>query len=94
MNNKIKSLRIAVHGRVQGVCFRAYTTNIARTYGITGYVKNLYNGDVEILAQAHSAELEKLIAKIRIGPPAARVDSIETEEISDPKHYEAFKISF
>lgn len=94
MEEEIKSLKFIVHGRVQGVCFRAYTTTIARMYGINGYVKNLYNGNVEIVAQAKSSDIENFLKKIRIGPPSSRVNSIDIEELSDAVNYEAFNISF
>jgi len=89
-----EKIKILVTGRVQGVLFRAYTNRIANSLNIKGYVKNLFSGDVEIVAKGEEEIMEQFLKKIKIGPPAARVDSIQTKEISEPIDYETFQISY
>jgi acylphosphatase len=75
-------LRILVHGRVQGVFFRHAAADEARSLGLRGWVKNLANGDVEIVAEGPRRELKVLAAWAHQGPRLARVTGVE-EEWSD-----------
>ena len=70
-------LRMTVRGRVQGVLFRQATANQANELGLTGWVKNLSDGGVEIVAEGPRRELEILAAWANEGPPMARVESVE-----------------
>jgi len=68
---------INVSGRVQGVGFRYFTLETARRIeGITGFVKNLPNGSVEIEAEGTKEKLEKFIEEIKKGPPLSRIKDI------------------
>jgi acylphosphatase len=73
--------RVRVHlfvsGEVQGVSFRAYTVDEARRLGVSGWVRNLADGRVEVEAEGGRAALEALAAWCRHGPPAARVEDVE-----------------
>ena len=75
-------LRLLVHGRVQGVFFRHAAAEEARSLGLRGWVKNLANGDVEIVAEGPRRELKILAAWAHQGPRLARVTVVE-EEWSD-----------
>ncbi len=75
-------LRLLVHGRVQGVFFRQAAAEEARSLGIRGWVRNLPNGDVEIVAEGPRRELKILAAWANQGPRLARVIGVE-EEWSD-----------
>ncbi|MER3546593.1 MAG: acylphosphatase [Rhodanobacteraceae bacterium] len=68
--------RFIVRGRVQGVFFRASTREQALRLGLTGYAKNLANGDVEVLACGSSEALEELQRWLHRGPPSARVEGV------------------
>ncbi|TZG25121.1 acylphosphatase [Sphingomonas montanisoli] len=73
--------RIAVHGKVQGVCFRAWTIEQATAIGgIDGWVRNRMDGSVEALAAGPTDKVEALIAKLHEGSPASRVDRVEVED--------------
>lgn len=72
-----RAVRLRVSGRVQGVWFRGWTVDQARTLGIDGWVRNRLDGTVEILAVGGDAAVETLIRACRIGPPAARVEGVE-----------------
>ena len=72
------SLHAIVHGRVQGVYFRAYVTEQASRLNLTGFVANLPGGrKVEVLAEGEKAMLEKLAEALKSGPPDARVVRVE-----------------
>ncbi|MGB7295808.1 MAG: acylphosphatase [Candidatus Aminicenantales bacterium] len=67
---------VFVSGRVQGVFFRDHTRRWAASLGLTGWVKNLWDGRVEVLAEGEKENLEALIAKLKQGPPAAAVENV------------------
>ncbi|MEL7314479.1 MAG: acylphosphatase [Cyanobacteria bacterium J06559_3] len=66
-----------VHGRVQGVGFRYHTRLQATQLGLAGYVRNLPNGTVEIMAEGARQLLEQLMEWAKEGPPAAAVTQLE-----------------
>lgn len=65
-----------VSGRVQGVFFRDHTRRWAASLGLSGWVKNLSDGRVEVLAEGVKESLEALIAKLKQGPPSASVENV------------------
>jgi acylphosphatase len=76
-----EAIHIIVHGRVQGVWFRAGTKEKADELGLLGWVKNRTEGTVEIHAEGEKLLLEKFITWCRIGTPAADVISIDIDEV-------------
>ena len=72
---------ILVHGRVQGVYFRASTAERAIALSLRGTAENLADGSVRVLAAGRLDALLQLIDWLRTGPPMARVDAVEVEEI-------------
>ncbi len=78
-SGRIKTLHAVVSGRVQGVFFRAWTRDKARSLQLSGWVRNLPDKRVEVLAQGEASALNKLLAKLHQGPPLARVDQVESE---------------
>lgn len=71
--------RARIYGRVQGVFFRSWTADKARSLGVRGWVRNRRDGSVELLAYGADEAVEALIAACRTGPPAAKVDRVEVE---------------
>ena len=69
-------------GRVQGVCYRASTVDEARDHGLTGWVRNVPDGAVELEAQGDDARVAALLAWCAHGPPAARVAGVAVEELA------------
>lgn len=84
-------VRLIVRGRVQGVFFRGATVEEARSLGLTGWVRNLPDGSVEIVAEGKSATLRMLIAWAHVGPPAARVDELVEEWSAFSAQYQDFR---
>ena len=72
-----RRLHARIRGRVQGVGFRYYAERQARRLGVTGWVQNLPNGEVEICAEGDEPSLERLIAWCHEGPPSAAVDDVQ-----------------
>jgi len=70
-----KRVHILVSGRVQGVLFRQAALNKARALKLTGFVTNLLDGGVEILAEGDKDKLEALVGFAEKGPLAAKVDN-------------------
>ena len=72
------ALRLVVRGRVQGVGFRYALVEVAAMHGVAGWVRNRRDGTVEALVQGEGAAVEAVFAWCRRGPPAARVDEVES----------------
>ncbi len=87
-------LQIIVSGEVQGVGYRYYTQMKAIQFGVTGWVRNLQNGGVEILASGQRADLEKFIDEVRRGNPFSTVDRIEVNEIERSETFKSFAIKY
>lgn len=75
--------RFIVSGKVQGVFFRASTRERALRLGITGHVRNLDDGSVEVVASGGETAVMELDAWLHHGPPAARVESVRREALPE-----------
>ena len=72
-----EAVHLFVHGRVQGVFFRASTQKVAEGLGLTGWVKNCHDGSVEVHAEGDKEKLEELVAWCRQGPSMASVSDVD-----------------
>lgn len=70
---------ILVSGRVQGVFFRDRTRTRAGSLGVTGWVRNLPDGRVEVLAEGDRERIESLIGWLEEGPPLAMVEDVDVD---------------
>jgi acylphosphatase len=87
------AVRIMIYGRVQGVFFRAFAAQKARSLGLKGFVQNVPRGDaVEIIAEGERRQLEELITHLNVGPPAARVEKVFTSWSEPSGRYADFSI--
>lgn len=75
----MQTIRLIVKGKVQGVFYRAFVKNTAEDLGITGWVKNLPDRNVEISATSSEETLKKFIDLCRQGPARAIVDELIIE---------------
>jgi len=91
---ELASLRVNVHGEVQGVFFRAFAREHAQRLGLTGYAKNLPAGAVEVRAEGERERLEALLEHLRRGPPFSRVEKVEVEWGEWTGAFEQFRISY
>ncbi len=90
----MKTYHYVVQGYVQGVAFRYYTQRTAYQLGVTGTVKNLWNGDVEVYAQGDKEAIKKLEAFLNKGPISARVEKLIREEFESDHVYPDFDVVF
>lgn len=90
----LASLQVTVYGRVQGVFFRDFVTRWAMELRLTGYVRNLPDGAVEVRAEGETQQLEKLVDYLKVGPPAARVNKVVTSWSEYTGNYSGFKVRY
>lgn len=88
------SLHAFVFGIVQGTYFRAFVSGHAHELGLTGFVRNLPDGSVEVLAEGDKKALERLVSYLHIGPPTAKVEKVLTTYSSYSGAYADFKIRY
>ena len=73
---------LTITGRVQGVGYRAFVVHTAERFGLEGWVRNRRDGSVEAVVAGAAEDIAKLIVQCRLGPSAARVDSVDVEPAS------------
>lgn len=88
----MKTVNIFVTGRVQGVYFRAYTRKQAEIHHVKGWVRNLADGRVEILAQADEERLDLFINWCHKGPMLAKVNEVNVFEQPTREVFATFEI--
>jgi acylphosphatase len=72
--------RVVVYGHVQGVFFRDGVRRLAERHGVTGWVRNNWDGSVETALEGEPEAVERVIAFMRDGPRGARVDRVEVAD--------------
>jgi len=85
--------RILIMGQVQGVFFRREMADLARRLGIFGWVRNLPDGRVEVLAEGERARLDELIRFCHVGPRGAVVRKVEVEWSDYLGEFRGFRIT-
>jgi acylphosphatase len=89
-------MQIAVHmivkGMVQGVGFRYFVWREATRLGVSGYVRNLYNGSVEVEAEGDRSLLEQFIKEVKAGPRMAHVADLEIEWQNFQARFKGFEV--
>jgi acylphosphatase len=85
-----KSLMLS--GRVQGVGFRYFTVQNAEKLKIKGWVRNRRDGKVEALLQGSPDNVEEMIARMKHGPSAARVDDVDISEAPADEEFKGFEV--
>jgi len=83
--------KVRVHGRVQGVFFRQWTLERARSLGVRGWVRNRTDGSLEAHLAGGEGAVAAMIEAMRGGPPQARVDDLTVEEV-EPEAVEGFSV--
>ncbi len=89
-----QQLHAVVHGRVQGVSFRFYTVEAAQRYHVTGWVRNLSDGTVEVTAEGTRQQLDQLLSFLRQGPPGARVTQVDVEWHPATGQFKDFRVTY
>ncbi|MGQ0285930.1 acylphosphatase [Pasteurellaceae bacterium 22721_9_1] len=84
--------QFTVYGRVQGVAFRFYTLQQAKKLGVRGYVKNLVEGSVLVVAEGSEAQLAELERWLHQGSPSAKVTNVITQSYQGQRQFNTFSI--
>ena len=87
----MKRFHILVSGRVQGVFFRTNTVEVARKLRIKGWIRNLKDGRVEIVAEGGKENLDKLVEWLKDGPVLAKVVDLVIEEEKPTGEFDNFE---
>jgi len=90
----VKAIRAIVTGRVQGVGFRYATLREAQQRGLTGWVRNISAGQVEVLAQGSATAVDDLVAWLAAGPRLASVIKVEVAATEPDLDLSTFHVRF
>jgi acylphosphatase len=93
IENDIVCAHALIRGRVQGVYFRASTVEQARARGLSGWVRNTPDGDVEALFEGPRDAVEDMLVWCHSGPAHARVDDVEVRYVP-PEGLRGFTIRY
>ncbi len=85
----MRAVHLVVSGRVQGVGFRNAAQRQASLVGVSGWVKNVPDGSVEIHAEGTERQLDRFLAWCRVGPMAAKVEAVNVEDVA-PEGFSGF----
>jgi acylphosphatase len=88
----LKQIQLRVHGRVQGVFFRASAQREAKRLGLTGWIRNRRDATVELVAEGEETGIKDLIAWAQSGPSGARVDKVDVRWRSYSGEFFDFRI--
>ena len=87
-------LSAIVHGIVQGVNFRYYTRSKASKLGLVGYVRNRWDGTVEVVAEGERDGLERLLAWLHVGPRSAFVERVDAQWEEPRGEFTRFEVRY
>ncbi len=91
-----KAVRVQafIQGRVQGVCYRWAARDEAKSLCTVGWVRNLPDGKVELVAEGPRSALEKLVSWCHAGPPAAQVSEVKLDWLEPTGEFSEFSIRY
>lgn len=88
----MKTVKVIIKGRVQGVFFRKFIFNNAIKLDLNGYVRNI-NDDVEAIFSGSDSSVEKMLEMCRKGPYGSKIDKIEVKELKEER-FDEFEIIY
>ena len=91
-NEEQTRLHAIIHGRVQGVGFRAFVVENGLALGANGWARNKWNGTVEVVAEGDRQLLERLLAVLRRGPRMANVTQVDLDWQSPTGEFTTFSV--
>ena len=94
MTAELVRVRVLIGGRVQGVAYRYFAEKYAARLGLAGWVRNLPDGRVEVLAEGTEPPIAAFLARLEQGPALARVDSFEVSREAATGEFSTFRIGF
>jgi acylphosphatase len=93
-SERMASAHVVISGLVQGVGYRWFVSRKAQEYNLTGYVKNLYNGDVEVRIEGHKAMILDFARDLKVGPRSGHVTDIKIDWGEYRGDYDNFNVRF
>lgn len=84
--------KYTISGRVQGVGFRFFAQDVALREGVSGYVRNLEDGRVEAVVEGDLEALTRVEQSLRNGPPGARVEQVDVENVAPTGRASGFRV--
>lgn len=90
----VQAYFVIITGRVQGVGFRWFTEREAQKLNVTGHVRNLPDGGVEVFAQGEAPGLGAFLARLEAGPSSSRVDEIDVKPVEIDPQVSRFEVKF
>lgn len=78
----MRTIRIKINGLVQGVNFRKYIKDEADKLSLKGHVRNLDTGEVEVVAEGKTEDIDTIISVCKKGAPHSQVKSIDTQDLN------------
>ena len=87
-------LEAVVTGRVQGVGFRYHVLQQARALDLVGFVRNRWDGAVEVVAEGEKAQVDRLLSYLQVGPRSAWVIDVETQWQAATGQFQSFEVRF
>lgn len=94
MGKEFVRVRVIVDGRVQGVAYRFYAEKHAARLGVTGWIKNLADGRVEVLAEGLAEPIADFLERLKEGPRLARVEAFDVRRETPTGEFPDFRIAF
>ena len=94
MGQELVRVHVFIDGRVQGVAYRFFAEKYANRLNVTGWVKNLEDGRVEVLAEGPAAPVETFLDRLREGPNLARIERFEVRREQATGEFSEFRIAF
>ena len=93
MENKVRA-HVIISGRVQGVCYRMETQRAAKSIGVSGWVKNRFDGTVEAVFEGDKKQVDQIIKWCRKGPSLSVVSNLEIDWGSFSGEFRDFDITY
>jgi acylphosphatase len=87
-------LHARVYGLVQGVSFRYYTLRRASELGVGGFVRNHWDGSVEVVAEGERGAVDRLLSWLHSGPPSAEVERVDSQWEKPSGEFRRFEVTF
>jgi acylphosphatase len=90
----MKMTHVLVEGLVQGVCFRDYTQRQAYILNLSGWVRNLENGSVEVMLSGTDSSVSAMLDWLKVGSPRSRVDNLIVKHIESDDTFTGFEVRY
>ena len=94
MGKELVRVHVLIDGRVQGVAYRFFAEKYAGSLGITGWVRNLEDGRVEVLAEGSAGDVATFLDRLKEGPRLARVERFDVRREPPTGEFRDFRIAF